>query len=140
MPAKRSWLTILAPVGLGLILLGVWWLAASTPAVPDYILPSPGDVIDELYAGLISPGDMWPYIGVTMTESLLGCLMGFAVALPLAIVIYRSRVVSAAVLPFLGTTQAIPAVALAPLLVVWMHRGNIQRILSGTEYRFGEKR
>ena len=26
------------------------------------------------------------------------------------------------------------------LLVIWMHRANIQRLLNGTEYRFGEKK
>lgn len=26
------------------------------------------------------------------------------------------------------------------LLVIWMHRGNIQRLKNGTEYRFGEKK
>ena len=29
---------------------------------------------------------------------------------------------------------------LMAVLVVWMHRANIQRLLNGTEYRFGEKK
>ncbi len=126
MTRRRSplpWLSVVAPIGLGLILLAVWWLISATGSVPQFFLPAPGAVVHELSAGLISPGDMWPYIGVTLAESLLGCLTGFAVALPLAVVIYRSRLVSAAVLPFLGTTQAIPAIALAPLLVVWVGYG-----------------
>lgn len=31
------------------------------------------------------------------------------------------------------------ALAMA-VLVVWMHRANIRRLLNGTEYRFGEKK
>jgi len=48
---------------------------------------------------------------------------GAAVALPLAVLIHRSRWVNAAVTPFLGATQAIPAIALAPLLVLWVGYG-----------------
>ncbi len=119
----RSWLPLVAPVCLALILLAGWTLTTAPGTIPGYFLPTPLAVVRELAAGLISPADMWPSIGATVGESLLGCLVGFAVALPLAVVIYRSRLVSAAVLPFLGATQAIPAIALAPLLVLWVGYG-----------------
>jgi len=124
MPTRRwSWVTVVAPVCLGLILLLGWWLTTAPGTIPRYLLPTPGAVARSLYNGLIARGDMWAYIGVTVSEALLGCVAGFIVALPLAVLIYRSKLVSAAVLPFLGATQAIPAVALAPLLVIWVGYG-----------------
>jgi len=120
---RRSWLTVLAPLGLGVILLSAWGLVVAPGTIPRYFLPTPPDVARELYSGLVSHADMWELTGATMTEALGGCLAGLVVALPLAVVIYRSKVVSAAVLPFLGTTQAIPAIALAPLLVLWIGYG-----------------
>ena len=40
-----------------------------------------------------------------------------------ATVIYRSRLLAAAVEPFLGATQALPAIAIAPILVLWVGYG-----------------
>ncbi|HSN11195.1 MAG TPA: ABC transporter permease subunit, partial [Propionibacteriaceae bacterium] len=62
-------------------------------------------------------------LGVTLVEAAAGCLAGAAVALPLAILLHRSRWADSATRPFLGATQAIPAIALAPLLVLWVGYG-----------------
>jgi NitT/TauT family transport system permease protein len=114
---------VVAPVGLGVFLL-LGWVATTAPGtIPRTQLPTPLAVVRELADGLVIHADLWPYIGTTLSESLLGCVAGFTVALPLAILVYRSRVASAAVLPFLGATQAIPAIALAPLLVLWIGYG-----------------
>ena len=45
------------------------------------------------------------------------------VAIPLGILLHRSRWADSATRPFLGATQAIPAIALAPLLVLWVGYG-----------------
>jgi NitT/TauT family transport system permease protein len=80
-------------------------------------------VAQELWDGLFVYRDLWGYMWVTLSEALTGALVGFLIAVPLAVVIYRSRIASAATLPFLGATQAIPAIALAPLLALWVGYG-----------------
>ncbi|HEX6818158.1 MAG TPA: ABC transporter permease subunit, partial [Ktedonobacterales bacterium] len=57
------------------------------------------------------------------TESALGFALGTLVALPLGYGIARSRLVARALQPYLAASQAIPAVALAPLLVLWLGYG-----------------
>jgi len=121
--AQRRWLTVVAPVCLGAVLLLGWSLATLPGGASRYLVPTPPAVGRELWDGLIRHGDLWGYIGVTVTEALAGSVVGFVVALPLAVLIYRSKVVSAATIPFLGATQAIPAIALAPLLVLWVGYG-----------------
>ena len=119
----RRWMTVLAPCVFGLILLAGWWLTTAPGAIPSFLLPTPVAVGRELWQGLVTYADMWPYIGVTVVEALGGCLLGLVIAVPLAVLIYRVRIISAAVVPFLGTTQAIPAIALAQLLVLWIGYG-----------------
>ncbi|MDR1078255.1 MAG: ABC transporter permease [Propionibacteriaceae bacterium] len=114
---------LLAPLGLGLVLLLGWFALTAPGQIPAYLLPGPGAVLDRLGEGLITRGNLWPYLRVTFGEAGLGCLVGVVVALPLAVVITHSRWAAAAVTPFLGATQAIPAIALAPLLVVWIGYG-----------------
>jgi NitT/TauT family transport system permease protein len=113
----------LAPLGLGSVLSVVWFALTAPGRIPTYLLPGPGPVLDRLVDGLVTGGQLWPYIRVTFTEALAGCLVGALVALPLAVVITHSRWAAAAVTPFLGATQAIPAIALAPLLVLWVGYG-----------------
>lgn len=119
---NRSWLRYSAPALLGACLLLGWILAVSLSGVPAYLLPRPGAVGARLVSDLAG-GTLWPYLGTTFLEALGGCLLGAAVALPLAVAIHRWGWFRAAVHPFLGATQAIPAIALAPLLVLWVGYG-----------------
>lgn len=115
-------LTVIAPIVLALVLVGGWWLLCVLTDVQSWVLPSPGAVARR-GTEMLSQAWMWQRIGVTAGEALLGCVAGAAVALPMSYAIYRSRVFQAAVEPFLGATQAIPAIALAPLLVLWIGYG-----------------
>ena len=79
-------------------------------------------MLAKLVTGLTN-GTLWRYAAATFLEAVLGCLVGTVVAVPLAIAIHRSRWADAATRPYLGGTQAIPAIALAPLLVLWLGYG-----------------
>ena len=121
---KLSTRDVVAPLVLATVLFAGWWLTARFSGIPELLLPSPGTVVSRLGADLSGP-TIWPYLGVTLVEALGGCLLGAAVAVPLAIATHLSRWWEAAVRPFLGATQAIPAIALAPLLVVWIGYGQL---------------
>lgn len=112
----------LAPWVLAALLLLAWQAAVTLTGAPAFLLPAPAAVAAKL-VDLVSDPAVWPYLGNTLLESVGGAVLGAAVALPLAVLIHRSRWVSAAVTPFLGATQAIPAVAIAPLLALWSGYG-----------------
>ncbi len=116
---------VLAPVLLGVVLLTGWAVTAGPGSV---LLPTPGAVVASLWASLSDPA-YWGYVGLTVAEAMGGALLGVVVALPLAVVIHRSRWAAAAADPFLGATQAIPAIALAPLLVLWLGYGLVPVII-----------
>ena len=120
MTPERMRLRWLAPVLLALVGVGGWWLTA--PMAPRFLLPAPDAVAARLVDALASRAFLGAF-ATTMGEALGGCVLGALVALPLAVVIHRSAWVSSAVNPFLGATQAIPAIALAPLLVLWIGYG-----------------
>jgi NitT/TauT family transport system permease protein len=116
-------ITVIAPTVLGLALLAGWQLLAQSGRIRANLFPGPLVVWDKLVTGLVTGGAYWPYIGQTFLEAALGSLTGAAFALPLAVVVVHSRWANAATTPFLGATQAIPAIALAPLLVLWVGYG-----------------
>ncbi len=115
-------MTWLAPVVLLLVLIGIWTAVSLSSDNSGIFFPSPSEFVKR-FGQLLSFSWYWQRIAVTFGEALLGSLLGAAVAIPFSWLIYRYRTINAAFQPFLGATQAIPAVALAPLLVLWVGRG-----------------
>jgi NitT/TauT family transport system permease protein len=107
---------------VGLVLLGIWEALTRFNVVADYLLPHPLDVADAFQRS-VRNGRMLRYTRTTLTESLAGFALGVVVALPCGYGIARSRLFAGAVQPFLAASQAVPAVALAPILVLWLGYG-----------------
>jgi NitT/TauT family transport system permease protein len=111
---------------VGIAALVVWQLITATRSVSAYLLPPPADVLGTFWHALTNPAlsDWLPqYAAWTLAESLAGFALGSLIALPLGYAIARSRLVARAVQPYLAASQALPAVALAPLLVLWLPYG-----------------
>jgi NitT/TauT family transport system permease protein len=106
----------------GLALLGLWVALTEFDVVAPYLLPKPADVA-EAFRRSVASGRMWDYTRTTLTEALAGFALGVAVALPCGYLIARSPLFARAIQPFLAASQAVPAVALAPILVLWLGYG-----------------
>lgn len=115
-------LTILPPLLLGAVLLVSWHVSTSSGAVPAYQLPGLPAVGAALWDGFVS-GFFLTNAWVTLQESLGGFLLAVLCALPIGYGLARWRLFAAMVQPYLVAGQAIPAIVLAPFLVIWMNYG-----------------
>lgn len=92
---------------------------------PPYILPSPWQVLTRLYAE-------YPVIFYhslpTLYEAVMGFLLGSLLGIITAIGLHFIDALRRFLLPFLITSQALPAFALAPLLVIWFGYGASSKI------------
>ncbi len=118
----RAAFVALSPALVGAVALLLWQLIAQDGVISAYLLPTPAQVAHSFFDALQS-GLFLQYGATTLQESLVGFALGAAVALPLGYAIARSRTLAAALEPYLAASQAIPAVALAPLLVLWLGYG-----------------
>ncbi len=118
--------TISAPVVLGIVVVVVWALLAAT--LGPVLVPSPADLATRLVAE-VADGDLLLGAASTFGVSALGCLLGLLVALPLGYLLASSTTASAALGPYLAASQAIPAVAFAPLLALWFGYGPFPKAL-----------
>lgn len=114
--------TAIAPLALGATVLLVWETAARLGAISPVFLPAPSAIAQRLWRE-ITEGRLLSYAGTTATAALLGCLLGAGVAFPMGYLIARFRTVGAALHPYVAASQALPAVAIAPLLVLWVGYG-----------------
>ena len=121
-------LTVLPPIVLGLVLLIGWYTSTASGAVPSYQLPSITSVGSALWSGLTS-GLLVSNAWVTLQESLGGFLIALVIGLPLGYGLARWRPFAATIQPYLAAGQAIPAIVIAPFLVIWLGYGIMPTLL-----------
>jgi NitT/TauT family transport system permease protein len=121
---NQAWLTLLAPV----LLLAVWELVAWRRAYPPFVLPSP-ESVGRRFLDVAADGTLWAHTRVTLLEILGGLALGLSVATVLGYVLARSRSLEQLLFPYLVASQALPIVALAPLLVIWLGTGRLSKVV-----------
>ncbi len=108
-----------------LLALGAWQAAVAVFRVPAFLLPSPAAILEK---AAHVPSQLVQHSAITLLEVLEGFLLGTAVSVPLGILVVYSRTLERLVYPFLVAFQAIPKVALAPILVVWFGFGPASKV------------
>lgn len=111
---------VLLPALTIVVLVGLWWLATIVFDWPAYLVPTPGDVWTET---VDQRSLLASEFRTTLVESLLGFGLAIAIAVPFAVLIAYSRVLELTIYPALVALNAIPKIAVAPLLVIWMGFG-----------------
>ena len=124
---RRDYRPWLVPVS---IFLGIfaWWLATRLGGLPPFILPSPGLVLQRFVQAL-HDGSLLGNLFVTTQEVLAGMAIGVFTATALGYLLAKSPVVERLLSPYVVASQAIPIVAIAPLLVIWFGSGITSKIL-----------
>ena len=112
---------------LGLALL-IWGLFTSLSGLPDFILPRPVQVWERFLRAL-ADGSLLHHTWVTLSEVLLGLFAGMLFATLIGYFIAKSRMFERIISPFLVASQAVPIVAVAPLLVIWFGPGVFSKML-----------
>jgi len=106
-------LRILAPVAVGLAVLGLWQFLVTVVGVSDYLLPSPAAIADQFTAFLPT---IVSATGITGLNALLGLVAGTVIAVLLAALAAASKPVDAMTAPVVAALAVIPIVATAPVL------------------------
>ena len=110
---------------LGLLLL--WQGIVSFWDLPNYMLPSPGEVFKTLFEQrAILATESLP----TITETVLGLILGLLIGSCAGLAITFFRPIRYWFWPLLIISQAIPTFAIAPLLVMWLGYGLASKIVT----------
>jgi NitT/TauT family transport system permease protein len=115
--------------------IGLWQGAAVYLHTPAYILPSPAAVFAALWRGIES-GVYLEHAAVTLEETLLGFAVGCALAFLLGTFVALSRRAEYFLYPLIVMFQAMPKVALVPLIIVWFGLGITSKVVSAALVAF----
>ncbi|MBX9945039.1 MAG: ABC transporter permease [Reyranella sp.] len=113
------------PLITALGLLAAWQALTWATGVPPYILPPPSRVAIVLVErfDLLMEQAAW-----TATEMVLGLALGLTLGAALAVVFAASAGWRRWALPLVIVSQAIPVIAIAPLLVLWLGYGMASKV------------
>ena len=121
---SRNWLGLLSVLA-GILL---WHFVTRYSGIPNFILPSPLSVWARFLTAL-RDGSLLHHTGITFLEIVLGLLAGTIFATIVGYLLAKSRSLERVLSPYLVASQAVPVVAIAPLLVIWLGDGILSKVV-----------
>jgi NitT/TauT family transport system permease protein len=113
---------------LGLACLAAWEAAVRVGHTSPLVLPAPSVVMQSLWQGL-SNGYLWPHIAHTLTEVVLGLLLGATMGFTGGVLLGESACLRGVLMPYVVISQVVPKLALAPLFIVWFGFGTLPTVV-----------
>ncbi|HTJ94778.1 MAG TPA: ABC transporter permease [Pararobbsia sp.] len=120
----RPWLArpdvrrVVVPALVALVLLLVWQGVVTAYQVPSYLVPSPVLTLQTLAKD-------WSLLGhallFTLEITVLSFGLSIVIGVALAFVFVQSRLIETAFFPYAVLLQVTPIVAIAPLIIIWVH-------------------
>lgn len=131
MPSRVTWrvvgrgmLPLAALAGTGVL----WEIVVDVFQIAEYLLPAPSGVLTELVKEMPY---LTPHLLITGSEIVLAFVLSIVIGIPLGMLIVSSPALEAALYPLLVSSQSVPKMAVAPLLIVWAGIGILPKILVG---------
>lgn len=110
------------PAVTGIVLLAVWSVGVRLLHIEPYILPGPKDTLQALWLGW-GHGRFYAPALFTIQATLAGLFIGCVLGVALGILAGEIKPIGRMLYPILVAIQAMPLIAIAPLLVVWLGIG-----------------
>lgn len=124
--AQNSARQVLVPTITIGILIAVWELVVRVGLVPDYLLPSPSQVIAAFVRDVPL---LATHASTTLLEAVIGLVLGVLIGFVVAVLMDRFEMIYLALDPIITVSQTVPTIAIAPLLVLWFGYGLAPKIV-----------
>lgn len=126
-PQRKSWgemsgLSMLACQAALAAVIASLWQAVSGTLVEDYFISNPVAIARRLWKWT-ADGSLFVHLWATLYATAAGFVIGAVLGLALGVSLGMSRFMSRLLDPYLSALNALPKVALAPLLVLWFGIG-----------------
>ncbi len=110
-------------IGLLVLLLGLWELVTALGWVDPFLMSSPSRIAKTIGA-LYLDGTLFYHIGVTLGETLLGFAVAVGLGCLIALALWWSDTLRRVLEPYIVVLNALPKIALGPLIIVWCGTGS----------------
>lgn len=123
---RAKLIDIALPIAAIIVAIILWQVLVKALDVPRFIVPAPTDIA-EAYDR--NPGFIWAQTWTTFVETMQGFAIATVLGVLFAMAVAAVPVLERTLYPILLAINAIPKVAIAPILVVWMGFGQAPKIV-----------
>ena len=111
---------VIPPTILIIFVLLIWEIVVRSFGIPDYVVPSLGQVISVLFQ---DPIFFLQNTVITLAEAFSGFVLGMTFSIFLAFLMVHNDLLERSIYPIALMVKVTPIVAIAPLIVIWLGFG-----------------
>lgn len=120
--------TVLPVVAALVVFVVAWQLAVAIGGLQPSILPPPV-LVGQRFVEAFAEGTIQPHLATTLQEIAVGLTVGAVLGLLAGYVMARSPLAERLLSPYIVAAQAVPILALAPLLAIWFGPGLLSKVV-----------
>lgn len=106
-------------IALAFVVLFGWEFLGRMGVIDTFIFSSPSGIV-RCFIEMTVDGTIFRHMGITIAETLIAFVLVIVVALLVAVLMWRFRIVFKVLEPYMVLLNSLPKSALAPLLIVWL--------------------
>ena len=120
---------VIPPFVLVVVLVGVWYFISYHVVKRRFLLHPPHDVVQEGFLKWENFSEILDGLAASTKVAAIGLAIAYAIAVGLAVVMSQSKLIERAVFPLLVALQAIPILAMVPLIAIWFGTMTTSRVI-----------
>jgi NitT/TauT family transport system permease protein len=123
--------TWLPPLGLFVLMIGLWYLFSYVVLNPDrrFLVPPPHEVIRASFVDSTTRANLFRALWLSTKVTFIGLVIAIVIGMATAIVMSQARWIERSVWPWAVVLQTIPTLAMVPLIGLWFGFGYASRII-----------
>lgn len=108
-------------IAILIIFIALWEILANTGKIDSFITSQPSRIFKTFLD--LSSNNLLEHLKITCIETLVGFLLGTVLGALIAIILWWSPFISKVSEPFLVVLNALPKIALGPVIIIWVGAG-----------------
>ena len=132
-PGKMAGLasTVLPPLAVGVLLIAVWYGVSYLMLDPSrrFLLRPPHEVLQVGFLDWVNFSEILRALWSSTRVALIGLAIAIAIGFVLATIMSQAKIAERGIFPFMVMLQAVPILAIVPLISFWWGTGQQSRII-----------
>ena len=124
----RPWRGLAGHFAILFAILASWETGSALGAIDPLFFPRPSDILQGFWRLYVTQGNIWPHLGLTMVEVLVGFAAGSALGIALALCVGSFDSIRRYMKPYVIVLEATPRIAIGPVIIAAFGFEEVRRL------------
>ncbi|MEF9934700.1 MAG: ABC transporter permease [Clostridium sp.] len=125
---RKKFLIFFTQIAILIVFFLLWEVLASLKVIDPFLVSKPSKILVTLQS-FYNDGTLFNHIGITLYETVIGFVLGTVVGIIIAIMLWWSDFLCKVLDPYLVILNALPKIALGPIIIFWVGNGTTAIII-----------